>query len=165
MCLSNYGYELVEEYPISDIEKYQDKGRLHVFHKKGFECSVPNCNHVGSRLILCKDSGGGLHIRVFTDDLVMMNVDHRVAKSEGGTDSMDNLFPMCYPHNSKKGHYPLNRNNGISSPKLQLGKIHKRKKRYVKRWCKFVRKYAEFTLIDSSIISYKKIKTNELHKY
>lgn len=164
MCLSKYGYELVEEYPLSDIEKYQDKGRLHVFHKKGFECSIPNCNHVGTRLILCKDSGGGLHIRVFTDDLVMMNVDHHIPKSDGGTERLDNLFPMCYPHNSAKGHHPLNCNNGVSPPESQLGKVQKRKKRYVKRWCKFVRKYAEFTPIYSSIISCKKIKTDDLHR-
>lgn len=110
---TKYFYE--SEVPMSKLyEDFAEHRRLRVFASKGLECSNPDCNHVGTRLILGKDKGGGLHWDIYTDDLVLMNIDHILPKKQGGSDYIKNLQPMCMPCNSKKGHQIVD-NSEISS--------------------------------------------------
>lgn len=158
MKISNTGYTLVEELPMSSLVNYATHRRLRVFHEKGLACTVPGCPHVGTRLIIGSDKAGNLHVDVYTDDLILMTVDHHVPVSLGGSDALSNLFPMCRPHNTSKGNnHPSKQANGNTQ--------HPRLPKYVKRWRKFVRRYGVFVLVDDhSLLTIKKIPINSLHR-
>ena len=100
--LGDTGYERVEERPLADLELWKDHRRLTVFYHKGFECANPKCNNVGTRLIKGSDFGGNMHWDVYTDDLVLMTVDHIIPLSKGGSDDLRNKNPMCRPCNTAK---------------------------------------------------------------
>jgi len=96
------GYDFVEERPLSDLHLWKEHRRLKVFFYKGFECANPFCDNVGTRLICGKDFGGGLHWDIYTDDLILMTVDHILARANGGGEELENKQPMCSCCNSKK---------------------------------------------------------------
>ena len=82
--------------------------RLQVFAEKGVKCSVPGCDREGAFIVERaqlnkKGEIMGVHLDVFTKDFHLINVDHHVSRSQGGKDRLDNKFPMCYQHNSRKG--------------------------------------------------------------
>lgn len=103
--IKSTGFFFKEERDISEI--FNDFGknhrRLRVFHEKGLACSNPACNFIGTRLILSVDKCGGLHWDVYTDNLILINIDHIVAKNNGGNSYIKNLQPMCKFCNSMKG--------------------------------------------------------------
>lgn len=103
MNVQIFGYEVVEVYPLSDLEKYKDHRRLKTFHQKGVACINPDCDRVGTQLILGKDKIGNLHVDVYTDDLHPITVDHIIPKSKGGKYHIDNFQPMCSECNMVKG--------------------------------------------------------------
>lgn len=158
------GKHFVEEYSLAELEKYQNHKRLKVFFHKGLQCSVPGCDRVGTRLILNRDNGGSLHVDIYTDDLVLMNVDHRIPKADGGTWDLDNLFPMCQPHNTKKGNIPLDEYLMNGGHQKNYKKVDRKNIRYIKRWRKFVKKFGEFTPLTDSLLFIKKIEIKQLHK-
>ena len=168
MKLGKNRYEFVKEFPLSKLAEFKNHKRLKVFFHKGLQCSVPGCNRVGTRLILGRDNGGGLHVDIYTDDLVLMNVDHRIPKCAGGTWDLENLFPMCQPHNTQKGSKFLDENLMLTKSQhyLQNGnnKETKKNNRYIRRWRKFVRKFGEFTPFNDSLLFIKKIEIKQLHK-
>lgn len=100
------GTLFVRELPLSKI--FTGFGashrRLRVFHHKGLACVNPCCSNVGTRLIESIDAQGGLHVDLFTDDLMLMNIDHIIARARGGTNDLENLQPMCRLCNTAKGH-------------------------------------------------------------
>lgn len=103
--IKKVGYSFAEEAPIDLIHSvFSEHKRLRVFHHKGLKCSNPNCNNIGTRLILGLDGSGGKHWDIYTDDLILMNIDHIVPKKEKGGNTIENLQPMCFPCNTKKGH-------------------------------------------------------------
>ena len=81
--------------------------RLQVFATKGVQCVVPGCDCKGAFLAVTAESSQdltrGLHYDVYTKDFQLMTVDHHIAKANGGGDVLENKFPMCERHNSKKG--------------------------------------------------------------
>lgn len=103
--IKSTGYMFKQESDISEVmgEFGKNHRRLRVFHEKGLCCSNPACRNTGTRLILAVDKTGGLHWDIYTDSLILMNIDHIVAKSKGGKDYIGNLQPMCKFCNSMKG--------------------------------------------------------------
>jgi hypothetical protein len=105
-----FKYTLSDEFPISDLQtKFSDHRRLSVFAQKG--CVCVSCGRVGTKLFKGVDNGGGVHVDLYTDDLVPLTVDHIIPRSLGGEDHMDNYQPMCFPCNNKKGNGKKNNNN------------------------------------------------------
>ena len=62
-----------------------ERVRQQVLERDGYLCQVPGCTATAT------------------------HVDHIIAKSIGGNDSLDNLQAMCAPHNLKKGAKVYNR--------------------------------------------------------
>lgn len=99
------GFRFESEHNISEVftEFGKNHRRLRVFHDQGLKCSNPACRNEGSRLICTVDKSGGIHWDVYTESLILMNVDHIIAKINGGTNYIKNLQPMCQPCNYLKG--------------------------------------------------------------
>lgn len=97
------GNATIRELPLDQLYNYRSHNRLIVFIRKGLCCSRPTCTRVASRLIETMDAHGTMHLDLFTADLQHMNVDHILAKSNGGNNKLKNKQPMCAYHNSKKG--------------------------------------------------------------
>ena len=114
-----FKYELIETYPLSDLEKYKDHRRLQVFYLKGVICPV--CNIKADILTKSVDRKGAIHIDVCTKELYPFTIDHIIPKSKGGTDHIDNLRPMCCLCNWEKG-------NGDLTPSESKNKFGIRKK-------------------------------------
>ena len=108
----NFSY--VYEGSLVALQMFETHRRLKVFLHKGVACVTPNCTHVGSRLIFSVDAQGGKHWDVYTDDAVLINIDHIVSKSNGGSNDFENLQPMCSVCNTIK------RNQDITLDELAL---------------------------------------------
>lgn len=140
--------DVVCELPIKHLSKYSGHRRLRVFFHKGLECSNDGCNRIDTRLVKTKDRSGSIHVDVFTDDGMLMNVDHYIPKSKHGTNDLLNLFPMCSECNSSKGN-DLPDTSHLSPDELSLmwdkskylsdkPPVKKRTK-FSKLWCRFVK--------------------------
>lgn len=125
---SGFLYEL--EIDISEINSdfAREHRRLRVFHHKGLCCSNPNCSRVGTRFVLAKDRQGNKHWDIYTSDMILMNVDHIIARKQGGSNHLSNLQPMCLVCNSSKGH-ALVSNDELSSYLVEKEKERKRNKK------------------------------------
>ncbi len=106
-----HGNQLVEILPLRDLYTiYDEHHRLTVFVNKG-RCCV-SCNREGVFLLKTQQKDGSEHVDLYTDDFVMITVDHtvpkKIAKELGWTteqiESLDNKEPMCGPCNWNKGH-------------------------------------------------------------
>lgn len=115
-----HGKELIQFLPLSDLyTEYAEHERLQVFAEKGCVCVA--CGRVGTFLALGmetmgnkssrkRNSVGRVHIDLYTDDFVLMTVDHIIPKKlciemglpYGAMESLDNKQPMCDPCNSAK---------------------------------------------------------------
>jgi hypothetical protein len=98
------GNIFVRERSVEGIAAFEKHRRLQVFAHKGMACVTPNCNNVGTRLVFSRDTQGGGHWDVFTDQMVLMTIDHIIAKKNGGSNELSNLQPMCCHCNTTKGH-------------------------------------------------------------
>lgn len=105
------GNTLVEVLPLKDLYSiYKDHERLRVFANKGRECVI--CGREGVLLLLTVDKSGGRHIDLYTEDFVLITVDHIVPKKIGKMlgwtrsqrESLSNKQTMCLTCNNKKGH-------------------------------------------------------------
>lgn len=99
---------LTIEEVFADLAEKESKGqtlhrRIQVFYKKGCNCIAEGCTKVGTHFALEVDNGGGYHLDLFTEEGVLMTVDHHNPLSNGGTWDLENLNPMCEKCNSKKG--------------------------------------------------------------
>ena len=106
--------ELIEFLPLDDLyTQYYWHERLQVFAQKGRECVA--CGRVGTLLIIGAERNGKRHVDLYTDDFVLMTVDHTMPKyqarqlgwSPSRIESIDNKQPMCDPCNGSKGHKVL----------------------------------------------------------
>jgi 5-methylcytosine-specific restriction endonuclease McrA len=75
--------------------------RYELFLKKGFDCIC--CGIKGTHFSLERfNDQTSYHLNLYAND-VMMTKDHRLPKSKGGKDDIDNLQPMCSTCNELKG--------------------------------------------------------------
>lgn len=98
------GNFFVRERGVEGIAAFGKHRRLQVFAHKGLACVTPNCHNVGTRLVFSRDTQGGGHWDLFTDQMVLMTIDHITAKKNGGSNDLSNLQPMCCNCNTTKGH-------------------------------------------------------------
>lgn len=98
------GNFFVRERGVEGIAAFEKHRRLQVFAHKGLACVTPNCHNVGTRLVFSRDTQGGGHWDLFTDQMVLMTIDHITAKKNGGSNDLSNLQPMCCNCNTTKGH-------------------------------------------------------------
>jgi len=97
-----FGYTLVEILDLNNLENYKEHRRLKVFYYKGVTCV--SCGRKGELLGVGRDSHGGLHVDLYSNDGTPFTIDHIVPRSKGGDRyDLDNLQPMCRACNSKKG--------------------------------------------------------------
>lgn len=114
--------ELIGFLPMADLyTELAEHDRLRVFANKGKECVA--CGRLGTLLVISRETSkhresrrkktvGSVHVDLYTDEFVLMTVDHiipkYICKQEGWTtedmESLDNKQPMCDPCNSGKGH-------------------------------------------------------------
>ncbi len=108
--------ELIEFLPLSDLYgEFAGHERLTVFANKGRECVA--CGRLGTLLLVTRQmskNGGpaSTHIDLYTDDFVLMTVDHITPKKicnqlgwpPKKREALWNKQPMCDPCNNGKGH-------------------------------------------------------------
>lgn len=82
--------------------KFANHRRLRVFHTHGTHCAMAGCQKEGVYLIKAKNTDGGFHVDLYTKDFELMTIDHIIPKSKGGTNTIENLQPMCHTCNTKK---------------------------------------------------------------
>lgn len=101
---------LIEILPLRDLYTiYKYHHRLTVFVNKGRSCVA--CGREGNLLLVTQQKGGSLHIDLYTDDFILMTVDHIVPKSIArelgwSVEEIEDLLnkqPMCDPCNGRKG--------------------------------------------------------------
>lgn len=117
-------YERLGEVPVNDVLKAianrkplefdgiicQTVGtRLLTYHAYGVKCCVHGCTVSGQYFAVEKainQPDAKWHLNLYgmrNGQEVMMTSDHRLPKSRGGLDGINNRQPMCSPHNSMKG--------------------------------------------------------------
>lgn len=108
--------ELIGFLPLAELyTEFAEHERLSVFAAKGRVCVA--CGREGTFLALGmeKREQHKVHIDLYTDDFVLMTVDHIVPKavckrqgwSKQETEALSNKQPMCDPCNNSKGHKVL----------------------------------------------------------
>lgn len=136
------GRQLIEILPLSELYTvYRDHERLEVFARKGLYCAT--CHRRGTLLLVTEEKRnkhgnlGQIHVDLYTDDFILMTVDHIVPFSISKDDTLENKQPMCEPCNLSKGckaisneQLALNRKNarpvqaGFSTLRLLVPNIH-----------------------------------------
>jgi hypothetical protein len=94
--------EVFTKMAIEESEGKKLHRRLETFYKKGLRCIAPGCDRVGTFFALEKWKDGSLHIDLYTENNILMTVDHDMPRSKGGSDDIENKNPMCCKCNSKK---------------------------------------------------------------
>lgn len=84
--------------------------RLLTYCHFGTDCCVPGCIVSGEYFAIEKavnQKTSQYHLNLYGLDAsgreVMMTSDHRLPKSQGGSNDIRNRQPMCSPHNTQKG--------------------------------------------------------------
>lgn len=102
-------YKPIHAYSLKDLKLFENHRRLKVFFNKGVECSTPGCNNKGAFLLTYRDNNGAIHIDLYTEDFLLMTVDHTIPLNPQdksipkGSEKLSNKEPMCRTCNSKKG--------------------------------------------------------------
>jgi hypothetical protein len=99
--VQKFGYDIISEEPIENLEKYKDHRRLKVFYEKGIKCC--ECGIEATKIVHGRDRRGNIHIDICTDDYFPLTIDHILPKSKGGSNYINNLRTMCSDCNEKRG--------------------------------------------------------------
>lgn len=96
----------LSDIPLKQLEGYKEHRRLKLYYHKGTKCV--SCPRIGTKLLTVnlkfKNGSIAKHVDVFTDDNVMITVDHIIPLSKGGArEDLNNMQVMCQYCNSKKG--------------------------------------------------------------
>lgn len=126
------GQTLIEVLPLADLyQVYNEHRRLKVFVHKGRECVV--CGREGVLLLKTMGRAGDIHVDLYTEDFILLTVDHTVPKAEARKlgwntqeiEALTNKQTMCDPCNGHKGNKTITveeqRKNLQKSPKLRTG--------------------------------------------
>ncbi|MBK7763255.1 MAG: HNH endonuclease [Bacteroidetes bacterium] len=97
----NFTFDTLYELSLLDT-RFANHRRLRVFHHHGKKCTAPGCNKEGVFLIKAKNTDGGYHVDLYTQEFELMTIDHIIPKSKGGDNSLENLQPMCHTCNMHK---------------------------------------------------------------
>ena len=98
-----HNFTFHELYDLASLNtRFSTHRRLRVFHFHGTRCAAPDCSKEGVYLIKAKNTDGGYHVDLYTEDFELMTIDHIIPKSKGGKNTIENLQPMCHTCNSKK---------------------------------------------------------------
>lgn len=106
-----YSKVLTTVFPLADLYTvFREHRRLKVFVHKGRTCV--SCGREGVLLLETVGVNGDRHVDLYTEDFIMITVDHIMPKKEARRagwereeiESLDNKQPMCDPCNNKKGH-------------------------------------------------------------
>lgn len=96
------GRTLIEILPLVELYTvFDEHHRLETFVHKGRECVT--CGREGVLLLVTVEKNGKRHVDLYTEDFVLMTVDHELPKAKGGLDILSNKQPMCEPCNHAKG--------------------------------------------------------------
>lgn len=98
--------EIIAEYSLDLLyTKYKKHRRLEIFANKGVQCV--SCHIKGTKLVkrrIHQKKGTSTdHIDLFTQDNILMTVDHKLPKCKKGSENLKNKQPMCSICNEKKG--------------------------------------------------------------
>lgn len=126
--------ELREILPLKELyTKYKGHKRLKVFANKGRCCII--CEREGVLLLVTYGKDGDKHVDLYTEDFVLMTVDHTMPKSiarklgwtRSEIESLDNKQPMCEQCNGAKGNEVISdeeykeRRMKVWQPKRKVG--------------------------------------------
>jgi len=99
--------KFTDEYPINLLyTKFKNHKRLKVFAEKGTKCVCCHTEGVKlfNRIVKYKNGTYSEHIDLYTEDLILMTVDHKLPKYLKGSEDIRNKQTMCSVCNGKKGH-------------------------------------------------------------
>lgn len=107
LALSTKYIALNDNWGLADLQSYfYDHHRLGVFARKGTACLC--CGVNGTRIVQAYEySTGDIHIDLYTDNGLLISVDHNKAKANGGSEEWDNKDPMCFICNHVKANQDI----------------------------------------------------------
>ena len=94
---------MIKEYDLEKLEQYATHRRLQTFYDHGTECVYFGCSAKGTKLVQWKANDNSIHMDLFTDDDVMMTVEHVIPRSLGGKNHISNYLPACQRCNERRG--------------------------------------------------------------
>lgn len=111
--------------------------RMRVFAIHGCRCTM--CGLEGTKVIMSKDNGGGLHIDLYAETkrgYTLMNRDHILPASKKGKDSVWNMRPTCAPCNTKRGNHYTKKDKALFRRRQTVKGIATKvlRNRFINKW-------------------------------
>jgi hypothetical protein len=101
-------------------------GRMKVFAIHGCKCY--KCGIEGTKVILTKDAGEGLHCDLYAErgsGFTLMNRDHILPASLGGKNHVWNMRPSCFNCNQKRGNKMTYTDHRLIRRRVVMGAIYR----------------------------------------
>jgi hypothetical protein len=97
-----YGIDLMLQYT-KTISNNNIKKYIKLILRDGCRCNNVNCNKIGTKIGVAKESHDKVSYKLYTDDGEMLTVDHVIPKSKGGQNNLSNYQLLCRECNFLKG--------------------------------------------------------------
>ena len=122
-------YKAVNEYTYEECLELIKNGtiksdRLLDLIQLGKECANAHCSRVGYKFLVIV-VGNQCHVDLYTDDNVLMNIDHIYPKSKGGLNHIDNYQLMCVDCNTEKSNKILESLVNVDKEKFYISSSKK----------------------------------------